>query len=220
LIRARSKLTLSFVWDRGGMRRMLAGSAVVVGVLATTAPPAGAKGLPIASVSVSTATPTVGEPFTVTVRFRPGLDYIDAGWEDFEIFLLSAARTDAQGWPLVPGEQGKSIPIRRVGFGVFRGGAVVHTPGEYVLLDTSSLSAHIQRAQHFAIINGGDASPVRVNVVAPARASHTTTWLVVGAGAFLLAGAIVTTRRRRRSASEPEELAPPVSRWADGYAGR
>jgi hypothetical protein len=177
------------------MRRALAGGAVAAAALAMAAPPAGAKGLPIGSVSVS----------TVTVRFRPGLDYIDAGWEDFEIFLLSAARTDAQGWPLVPGEHDKSIPIRRVGFGVFRGTAVVRTPGEYVVLDTSSLSAHIQRAQHFAIINGGDASPVRLHVVAPARASHTTTGLVVGGGAVLLAAAIVMTRRRR-AGSEPEEL--------------
>jgi len=195
------------MWESNGMAarvaRVIAAAGLVAGTIVARAPGAGANGLPIASVSVSTPTPTVGEPFTVTVRFRPGEDYFDAGWEDYEIRLLTAARADAQGWPQSHDDLGKPIPIRRVAFGVFRGTAVVRTPGDYVVLDGSTLSARSARALGVVHPVGGSAAPVRVHVIPPHRARSAPLWLIVGAivaGLTVLVLAATARRRKRQTA--------------------
>ncbi|HEX4493153.1 MAG TPA: hypothetical protein VH914_18265 [Acidimicrobiia bacterium] len=202
------------MWERGGKAVVALGALAlaIVGV----APPAGAKVLPIASVSVSTPTPTVGKPFTVGVRFQPGKDFGDYPWENNEVFVLPAARADAQGWPLSNEDRGKAIPIHRVAFGRFRGTAVVRTPGDYVVIDGSGLSARVERAQGVVNIPGTYASPVRLHVVRAATGSAWPSIVVTVAivVALAVAALMVAMRRRRRAPGtvpEAEELV---------YAGR
>ena len=200
------------MWARGGKVAITIGAALVT--LVAAAPPAGAKGLPIASVSVSTATPTVRKPFTVTVRFEPGQDFGDYPWEDVEVSVLPAALTDAQGWPVASLDgRGKYIPIHRVGFGVFRGTAVVRHPGDFVIVDWSAVVIRHDRAQGIVNVGPNDATPVRLHVVRAAGASTAWWWIVGGIGVGLALG-LLTVTRRRRVATAAEERAAPV------YAGR
>jgi hypothetical protein len=195
-----------------GARRWGFAVGAALAIVLAIAAPADAKGLPIAAVSVSTTTPTAGKPFTVTVRFLPGQDFGDDGWENDEVTVLPASRADAQGWPRSDQDRGRAIPIHRIGFGVFRGTAVVRTPGDYVVIDGSALIQRIDRAEGIVNVRGPYALPVRMRV---ARAHESSfPWLPVGMGTAVLLGLFALTRTRRRGRdfqTEPEELV---------YAGR
>jgi hypothetical protein len=190
-------------------RRWAVAVGGVLALVVTATVPAGAKGLPIASVSVSTTTPTAGKPFTVTVRFLPGQDFGDYGWENEEVTVLPATRADARGWPLSFEDRGRAIPIHRVGFGVFRGTAVVRTPGDYVVVDGSAVIERIDRAQGIVNVRGPYAFPVRIRVVR-ASSGSSFPWAPVGLGAAAVVGLLAITRARRMRGraieDEPEEL--------------
>lgn len=184
--------------------------AVVGAALAVAAPSAGAKVLPIASVHTSTTTPTAGTPFAIVVRFQPGKDFIDAGWEDDEVTIRPASDLDASGWPT--DYSGIRVPIHRFRFGGFRGTATVRTPGDYVIVDSSGVSAHQEILEGVVNVAPGPA-PVRIHVVAATvahPAGHDDRTVVIIGGAVLLVlvllGALVRrgARTARGDARTPE----------------
>jgi hypothetical protein len=208
------------VWDlrsvRSGVARAVLVLAVIAAALGFAASAAGAKVLPIGSVHASTTAPTAGRPFTIVVRFRAGLDFVDAGWENFEISIVPAADTDARGWPR-GGGVGQRVPIHRVAFGVFRGTATVRAPGDYVIVDNSSVAARVDRLEGVVNIAAG-APPVRIHVAAVAIPSkHARSWtasdrpvVAVAIGAAIGGGLLGLRRRRRRPAVASPQPGAPV----------
>jgi len=107
---------------------------------------AGAKGLPIESVSVATVQPHAGQPVAVVVRFAPGFKLGDEyAWAAHEIAAFPAARTDRDGWPLDRTDAGLPIALHRVSDTVFRGSFTVADPGEYVIISWSAFYSHEDR---------------------------------------------------------------------------
>jgi hypothetical protein len=204
-------------------RRVTMAVVLALAALLWTAQTAEAKILPVASLEVVTSKPTAGRPFEVVMRFGRGFDLPDAQWEDFEVSVVSADRTDARGWPLDRSFHGTSIPLRRSSKGVYHGSAVVDRPGDYVVLAWSSVYAHEDRVQ--GVVTRGDyAKPVRLRIsgVSPGVASTATRsarrtssaalveWSVVAALVAICAGvalwaARARSRRRIALASAPNE---------------
>jgi hypothetical protein len=168
---------------------------------------AAAKVLPVDSVAVVTAQPKDGQPVDVVVRFGQNFDLGDFAWEDNEVAVFPAARTDANGWPLDRNDRGAPVKLRRVGRGVYRGAFVVADAGEYVLVDWSSVAAKEDRASG-VVTTRSYAAPVRVRIAgatsaAPASGSGSASrdhWALGAAGliACVVAGAGVAAWRRRR----------------------
>src|SRR6476660_619983 len=80
-----------------------------------SAPASSAKVLPIESVKVTTQQPTAGQPIEVELRFLGGGNLGDYGWENLEVYVLPAALTDANGWPLYTDRDGSDIRIDTAG---------------------------------------------------------------------------------------------------------
>ena len=187
---------------------MLCGAAVVAGVV-----PAGAKALPVVSVTVTTRSPTVGKPIAVLMRFAAHQDLGDFAWENAEVATIPLDRADSSGWPLRSDDIGTALELHRVGFGEYRGSFTVRRGGWYVVFDRSS---RIVQADGL-VVNGlspaAYALPVKVFVAgSPSDAAIASTrgtkpsgagssWWLVGAVLFGLAGvcaAFVVGRRRSR----------------------
>jgi hypothetical protein len=180
---------------------------------------AAAKGLPVESVSVSTAQPQTGQPIDVVVRFERGFDLGDEfAWASGEIAVYPAARTDSSGWPLDGNGSGLPIQLHRVSQGVFGGSFTVTDPGEYVLVSRSASISHGDRLQ-----NGGrcrpcvwrdNVAPVRLHVADGATTptgSSGTPMLAIGVTAasvaVIVAAAFLWLARRRGLRQRPEEPA-------------
>jgi hypothetical protein len=182
---------------------------LVGGWILWTAEAAGAKELPVAAVEVSTRKPTAGQPFTVVMRLSAGLDMPDAGWEDFEVLIMPAARTDAEGWPRESTFWGTPVSLRRTAPGAYRGSVTVDHPGAYFAIARSAIVARRDRLNGVvAIQHAATALPVRLRVVAPPTAEAAATrpvdhsrWSAVIAG-FAVAAALMTGMygRARRTA--------------------
>ncbi len=191
-------------------RHMTMAVVLVVAALLWTAQVAGAKILPVASLEVVTSKPTTGQPFEVVMRFGRGLDLPDALWENFEVSVVSADKTDAHGWPLDRNFHGTRVPLRRIGEGLYRGSAVVDRSGDYVVFAWSSVYAQEVRLQ--GVVTKGDyAKPVRLRISGVALAAAATAtrsarrtsptalveWSAVAALIAICAGAALWTARAR-----------------------
>ena len=196
------------------------GSLVAVSAVALSAGTAAAKGLPVTSVEVTTAKPTVGKPIEVIVRFGRGFDLADAEWENWEVSVVPKAETDAHGWPSDPRGwpssatfRGVPVRLRHIGTGTYRGSVVIRRPGDYTVVDWS----HVHAADAFRadITDKHDyLAPVPLHVAsavpALSRHAHPTArsslplpaaWFI-GAIAFAGVGgtSILRARSRRRGA--------------------
>jgi hypothetical protein len=150
-----------------GRRLMLCAGVAAVGAL-VAAGSASAKGLPVGSVSVSTAQPQAGQPVEVVVRFADGFDLGDEfGWASGEIAVFAVARTDSSGWPLDRNDPGLPVRLRRMSKGVYRGSFTVADPGEYVVVSRSAIVSHEDRLRGF-VARPDFPVPLRVHVVSAA----------------------------------------------------
>ncbi len=143
---------------------------VAVLVLSSTQT-ADAKVLPVLSIGVVTPNPTAGSPTQVLVRFGENFDLPDAPWENLEVSVVSADRTDASGWPLDRNYRGSLVPLRRIGMGAYRGSVVVDRSGDYVVFAWSSVYAREGRLQG-VVTKLHYAAPVRFRVGNVARTAH------------------------------------------------
>ncbi len=142
--------------------------AVLVLLSAQTAD---AKVLPVLSISVVTPKPTAGSPTQVLVRFGGNFDLPDAPWENLEVSVVSADRTDASGWPLDRNYRGALVPLRRIGKGAYRGSVVVDRSGDYVVFAWSSVYAREARFQG-VVTKFQYAAPVRFRMGSVERTAH------------------------------------------------
>jgi hypothetical protein len=200
---------------RVAVTTMIVGIAFLVGADA-----AGAKILPVDTVEVVTTQPTAGHPIAVVVRFGENFDLGDFAWENSEVGVLPADRTDADGWPLDQNDRGVAVPLRRISKGVYRGTFVVNQPGDYVVIDWSSVYAHDARA-HGDLVTRTYAAPIRVRIgaAAPATArsvassgAHRVPTLDLAAwvaSCAVLIGIVTATAIRRRT--RPSRTAAAVS---------
>jgi hypothetical protein len=144
----------------------------VVAVLGlSSAQTADAKVLPVLSIGVVTPKPTAGSPTQVLVRFGENFDLADAPWENLEVSVVSADRTDANGWPLDRNDRGTLVPLRRIGKGEYRGSVVVDRSGDYVVFAWSSVYAREARIQG-VVTKFHYAAPVRFRMGSVARTAH------------------------------------------------
>jgi hypothetical protein len=203
-------------------RRRLARVAAV-SVLSATAvvaavTPAGAKALPVVSVTVTTKSPTVGEPIAVVMRFAAHQDLGDFDWENAEVATIPLGRADASGWPLQTDDIGTALKLHRVGFGVYQGSFTVQRGGWYVVFDRSSRIVHGDGLVVNGLPPAAYALPVKVFVAgSPSERAVATThgkkassagwlWWLFGAALFGLvvaAAAMVAGRRRSRRVVQP-----------------
>lgn len=176
--------------------------------------PAGAKALPVVSVTVMTKSPTVGKPIAVLMRFAAHQDLGDFAWENAEVATIALDRADASGWPLRSDDMGTALKLHRVGFGQYRGSFTVRRGGWYAVFDRSS---RIVRADGL-VVNGlspaAYAPPVKVFVFGLSSGTATASnhgTKAAGAGSWLLllpavllglvaisAAAVLVRRRRSR----------------------
>ena len=145
-----------------GRRLAVAIGAAAVGVLLGTSG-AEAKILPVDSVAVLTAQPTAGHPVEVVVRFGQNFDLGDYAWENDEVSLFPAARTDATGWPLDRNDRGAPVHLHRVSKGVYLGSFVVAKAGDVVVVDWSSVYAKDDHASG-VVTTRSYAAPLRVRI--------------------------------------------------------
>lgn len=144
---------------------------LVAVMVLSSAQTADAKVLPVLSIGVLTPKPTTGSPTQVLVRFGENFDLPDAPWENLEVSVVSADRTDANGWPLDRNYRGRLVPLRRIGKGAYRGSVVVDRSGDYVVFAWSSVDAREGRLQ--GVVTKLDyAAPVRFRVGSVARTVH------------------------------------------------
>jgi hypothetical protein len=122
-----------------------------------------AKILPVTSIEVTTAEPTVGHRVDVRVRFAPNFKLGDAEWENYEVSVIPTSNADATGWPLNRTDRGTPVPLRRISTGVFRGTFVARKPGDYVVFAWSSVYAREDRL-HGVVTKGHYATPVRLRI--------------------------------------------------------
>lgn len=192
---------------------------------AVSASVSSAKVLPIESVRVTTARPTVRQPIAVELRFIGGGNLGDYAWENLEVYVLPAALTDANGWPVRRGVassftydangqpqrvSNKNIPIelRLQRDGVYRGQFSVEVPGDYVVLDQSAVLARSDPAVNLV---RPTAVPVRVHVAAaPATSTAWWPWLVVGGAILAVLVFVMLLPRRSRSRTPPAVDSVPV----------
>jgi hypothetical protein len=190
-----------------GMRTLLV--VALVGMMLWWTAAAGAKILPVTSVSLAPAQPAIGQPFDVVVRFAPGFHIGDYPWENDEVVLLPAAQTDSAGWPRVHDFGGTPVPLRSISNTVYRGHATVDRPGDYVVVARSSVYAHEDDLQGF--VSRPLAPPVRVHVAAAPESSSWSGWpgwsgwstwsavaLAIALAIGLAIGVALTLRTRRR----------------------
>lgn len=175
---------------------------LVAFALVWTADAAFAKILPVRSIEVTTAQPTVGHRVNVLVRFGPDFKLGDAPWENFEVSVLPMRRTDASGWPLGLSDRGTAVPLRRVSQGVFRGTFVIREPGQYAVFAWSSVYAREDRSRG-VVTKAPFAAPVRLRIGRDASAatdrapfSPLPVWFAASALA-IGTGAALTVRRLR-----------------------
>jgi hypothetical protein len=197
-------------------RRLTIVAVAASAALLLFAAPALAKALPVDSVVVETPRPEAGQPVAVVVRFGDNFDLGDYAWENAEVSALPTARTNPQGWPLDRNDRGVPIKLHRVGKGMYRGSFVVVSPGDYVLVDWSSVYAKDDRAAG-VVVTRTYPTPIKVHVrassaqvratgsaAAPkARASRLKDPLVrsvIAVGGFgVVASALLLLRRRYRA---------------------
>jgi hypothetical protein len=190
--------------------------ALVALVVVSTAEVAFAKVLPVASIHVATPNPTSGSPIRILVRFGENFDLPDAPWENFEVSVVSADRTDSGGWPLDRDYRGTLVPLRRTSKGVYGGSIVVDRSGDFVVFAWSSVYAREMIGQG-VVMKFRYASPLRLlvrrtvptkhaEVQTLARPRPSTGLLALAGWASLLTTcaciALVTTRARRRTRRE------------------
>jgi hypothetical protein len=181
---------------------------------------AAAKGLPVESVSVSTAQPQTGQPIDLVVRFERGFDLGDEfAWASGEIAVYPAARTDRNGWRLDRNDRGLPIQLHRVSRSVFGGSFTVTDPGEYVLVSRSASISHDDRLRLGPHACRGcvwreNVAPVRLHVADGATTqtgSSGTPMLAIGVTAVsvtvIVAAAFLCLARRRGLRQRPEEPA-------------
>jgi hypothetical protein len=134
---------------------------------------AGAKALPVVSVTVTTKSPTVGKPIEVLMRFAAHQDLGDFDWENAEVATIPLDRADSSGWPLRSDDIGTALRLHRVGFGEYRGSFTVRRGGWYVVFDRSSRIVH----EDGLVVNGlspaAYARPVKVFVAGSPSDKHT-----------------------------------------------
>ncbi len=188
-----------------GRTLMLCAGVAAVGILVAVGP-ASAKGVPVGSVSVSTAQPQAGQPVEVVVRFADGFDLGDEfGWASGEIAVFAAARTDSSGWPLDRNDPGLPVRLHRMSKGVYRGSFTVAQPGEYVVVSRSAIVSHEDRLRGF-VARPDFPVPLRVHVVSatgePSRSSGISMLTIEVSAAFvavIIAGAGIWFGSGRRS---------------------
>jgi len=176
---------------RSTSTRIVIAASLVAAALAVSMDAAAAKILPVASVAVVTPRPTTGGPIEVALRFAKGtpIGFGDAPWENFEVSVIPKSRADANGWPLDIGDRGFPVPLRYVGQGVFHGSVVIDQPGDYVVVDWSSVYARDDRLAGVATLRRYPA-PVRLRVNDAASPSargvvHGDAWAVTAASITL-----------------------------------
>jgi len=190
---------------------------------------AGAKGLPVESVSVATVQPHAGQPVFVVIRFAPGFKLGDEdAWAAHEIAAFPKARTDREGWPLDRTDAGLPIALHRVSDTVFRGSFAVADPGDYVIVSWSSFYSYEDRGRGI-VVTREFPTPLRLHIAdAPTAVtgSGATSTLAIG---LITAFAVVTLAvvgmwsvRRRASHLRPEQPAvrPVKDRLLVGDAPR
>jgi hypothetical protein len=210
-------------------RLAVAIGAAGVGVLLSSSA-AEAKILPVDSVAVVTAHPKAGHPVDVVVSFGENFDLGDFAWENGEVSVLPAARTDVNGWPLdrtITDVDGwpldrtiAAIPVKlhRVSKGVYRGSFIVTQPGEYVVVDWSSFYAKEDRARG-VVMTRSYAAPIRVRIYAAMQAhapsvsgstshDHLTLGGAVLIGCVAMAAGVAAICLRRRRARRIVEIPP------------
>jgi hypothetical protein len=187
---------------------VLCGAAVLAEV-----GPAGAKALPVVSVTVTTKTPTVGKPIAVVMRFGAHQDLGDFDWENAEVATIPLDRADASGWPLRSDDVGTALRLHRVGFGEYQGSFTVRRGGWYVVFDRSSRIVHGDGLVANGLSPAAYAPPVKVFVAgSPSDRAIAAThgkkatgagwlWWLLGAvlfGLVVIGAAMVVGRRRSR----------------------
>jgi hypothetical protein len=150
--------------------RIVVATAVVAIALVWQADAAFAKILPVTSIEVTTAHPTVGHRVDVRVRFASTFTLGDFAWENYEVSVIAASRADAAGWPLDRTDHGTPVPLRRISTGLFRGTFVAREPGDYVVFAWSSVYAREDRL-HGVVTKGHYATPVRLRIGGGATAA-------------------------------------------------
>ncbi len=212
-------------------RLALAIGAAGVGVLLSSSA-AEAKIPPVQSVAVVTPHPQAGHPVDVVVRFGNNFDLGDFDWENGEVAVLPAARTDVHGWPLDRNDRGVPVRLHRVSKGVYRGSFLVTQPGEHVVIAWSSVSAKADRARG-VVMTGRYAAPLRVRIDATTQAhapsisrstsdDHLTLGgaLPIGCVAIAAGVAAICLRRRRARRSVERTSSPDGHRVLVGSGSR
>jgi hypothetical protein len=165
-------------------RAALAGAIVAVAIVLGPGS-AVAKILPVDSVEIVSGHPTAGHPIQVLVRFGDNFDLGDYPWENSEVAVVPADRTDANGWPLDRNDRGIAVPLRRVSKGAYRGTFIVKAPGNYVVFAWSSVYAREDRMLG-VVTKRTYANPVKIRIAKPVPSNgHTVGRLRSSSGIVL-----------------------------------
>lgn len=196
-----------------GRRLLMCVGLAAVGLVLAVGP-AGAKGLPIESVSVSSARPQTAQPVDVVARFGRGFNLGDEfAWASHEIAVFPVTRTDRNGWPVDRDDPGLPVQLHPVGNGVYRGSFTVADAGQYVVVSWSAFYAHedplsgVTETRDYPV-------PLTIRVAAAATAapsssgiSMVTIGVIAACVGMILAIVALWSRGRRRSRHRHEELA-------------